>query len=538
MFVKIRILRDFDYLNRIYCKVVEEINSFIQKIKKEKILFKEFKVYLTEDNDLEFLKRSSSQILLNCYLTHIICSEFNLENWGYWWFRSLFQNVGSEKEIEYDKLYETLENQCDNFGLNNKEQIFNKYDIHRIVKELKSNNGNASLKRRYIGNFINSYDVHFQNIKKPLYIKEFFVLNNEDGFNVSALKKFINDVIFYNFYINFDRENLRSYRLKLLIDDLHEIKFRGGEFLTDWNLVSYKEFRDLHTEYKLNQSESLYLILHFDKLYSKEKTRAIIGKSSTIKDKDNFTKNFDVKNDYDKEILDTLKNEYGNGEVIEIINFEGRRIESQFSTFQAFHICKGLKNQRPLYNKYVNNNYTEEDKYKAHRLANDLLQSKGKVMIDFILSLPTLPFKCENYKLLFSTLDSIRSKRINQNPIIRLKLKNQDGKEEEIEFSFYSIDNSIHKNQIRVKKSNLNICDISRDGKVIPEENTIDNGRNKNITPILQFFYRITENTEGLNQAILSYGRETGKCSVCGRILEDDKSIAKGIGPVCEQYIA
>lgn len=321
-------MRDFDYLNRIYCKVVEEINSFIQKIKKQKILFKEFKVYLTEDNDLEFLKRSSSQILLNCYLTHIICSEFNLENWGYSWFRSLFQNVGTEKEIEYDKLYETLENQCDNFGLNNKEQIFNKYDIHRIVKELKSHNENSSLKRGYIDNFINSYDVHFQNIKKPLYFKEFFVLNNEDGFNVSALKKFINDVISYNFYISFDRENLKSYRLKLLIDDLYEIKFRGGEFLTNWNLISYKEFRDLHTEYKLNQSESLYLILHFDKLYSKEKTRAIIGKSSTIQDKDNFTKNFDVKNDYDKEILDTLKNEYGNGKVIEIINFEGMRIES------------------------------------------------------------------------------------------------------------------------------------------------------------------------------------------------------------------
>ena len=158
-------------------------------------------------------------------------------------------------------------------------------------------------------------------------------------------------------------------------------------------------------------------------------------------------------------------------------------------------------------------------------------------MIDFILSLPTLPFKCENYKLLFSILDNIRSKQINQNPIIRLKLKNQDGKEEEIEFSFYSVDNSIYKNQIRIKKSNLNICDISRNGKVIPEENTIDNGRNKNITPILQFFYRITENTDGLNQAILSYGRETGKCSVCGKALEDERSIAKGIGPICEKYI-
>ena len=323
----------------------------------------------------------------------------------------------------------------------------------------------------------------------------------------------------------------------MIIDNQYEINFRGGEFLTNWNLVSYKEFKDLHIEYNLNQSESLYLILHFDKLYSKQKTIGLLKRNTLFQNKEDFTKKFNIKNNYNEDILDTLKNEYGNGRVREIIDFEGKIIESQFSTFQAFHICKGLKNQRPLYNKYINNKFSQEDKFKAHQLANDLLKSKGKVMIDFILSLPTLPFKCENYKLLFSILDNIRSKQINQNPIIRLKLKNQDGKEEEIEFSFYSVDNSIYKNQIRIKKSNLNICDISRNGKVIPEENTIDNGKNKNITPILQFFYRITENTDGLNQAILSYGRETGKCSVCGKALEDERSIAKGIGPICEKYI-
>ena len=516
---------------------MEEIHSFIQKIKKEKILFKEFRISLTEDNDFEFLKVSSSKILLHSYLTHIVRSEFKVDNWNYSWFRSLFQNVGTEEEIEYDKVYETLEKQCKNFGLNNKGEIFDKYNIHTIVKELKSNSENSNSKLRFIGNFVNAYDVYFQSIKKPLCLKEFLLLNNDDGFNVSALKRFINDSIFYNFHINFDRENLRHYKLKLLIDDLHEIHFRGGEFLTNWNLVSYKEFKDLHTDYNLNQSESLYLILHFDKLYSKQKTIGLLKRNTLFQNKEDFTKKFNIKNNYNEDILDTLKNEYGNGRVREIIDFEGKIIESQFSTFQAFHICKGLKNQRPLYNKYINNKFSQEDKFKAHQLANDLLKSKGKVMIDFILSLPTLPFKCENYKLLFSILDNIRSKQINQNPIIRLKLKNQDGKEEEIEFSFYSVDNSIYKNQIRIKKSNLNICDISRNGKVIPEENTIDNGRNKNITPILQFFYRITENTDGLNQAILSYGRETGKCSVCGKALEDERSIAKGIGPICEKYI-
>lgn len=516
---------------------MEEIHSFIQKIKKENILFKEFRIYLTEDNDFEFLKQYSSKILLHSYLTHIIRNEFKVDKWSYSWVRSLFQNFGTDKEIEYDKFYESLEKQCKDFGLNSELEIFYKYNIHRIVKEIENNNENSSQISKFELNFINSYDIHFQNFKKTICLYRHLILHPEVGFNISSLKKLINESIFYNFHIGFDRENLRFYRLKLIIDNQYEINFRGGEFLTNWNLVSYKEFKDLHIEYNLNQSESLYLILHFDKLYSKQKTIGLLKRNTLFQNKEDFTKKFNIKNNYNEDILDTLKNEYGNGRVREIIDFEGKIIESQFSTFQAFHICKGLKNQRPLYNKYINNKFSQEDKFKAHQLANDLLKSKGKVMIDFILSLPTLPFKCENYKLLFSILDNIRSKQINQNPIIRLKLKNQDGKEEEIEFSFYSVDNSIYKNQIRIKKSNLNICDISRNGKVIPEENTIDNGRNKNITPILQFFYRITENTDGLNQAILSYGRETGKCSVCGKALEDERSIAKGIGPICEKYI-
>ena len=31
------------------------------------------------------------------------------------------------------------------------------------------------------------------------------------------------------------------------------------------------------------------------------------------------------------------------------------------------------------------------------------------------------------------------------------------------------------------------------------------------------------------------YGRRTGICCICGRFLTDDESVAKGIGPVCEQ---
>ena len=35
-------------------------------------------------------------------------------------------------------------------------------------------------------------------------------------------------------------------------------------------------------------------------------------------------------------------------------------------------------------------------------------------------------------------------------------------------------------------------------------------------------------------EAAVKYGRETGRCSVCGRRLTDPESVANGIGPICE----
>ena len=106
-------------------------------------MFKEFRIYLTEDNDFEFLKQYSSKILLHSYLTHIIRNEFKVDKWSYSWVRSLFQNFGTDKEIEYDKFYESLEKQCKDFGLNSELEIFYKYNIHRIVKEIENNNENS-----------------------------------------------------------------------------------------------------------------------------------------------------------------------------------------------------------------------------------------------------------------------------------------------------------------------------------------------------------------------------------------------------------
>jgi hypothetical protein len=33
--------------------------------------------------------------------------------------------------------------------------------------------------------------------------------------------------------------------------------------------------------------------------------------------------------------------------------------------------------------------------------------------------------------------------------------------------------------------------------------------------------------------ASIAYGRRTGQCSICGRLLENAESIERGIGPIC-----
>lgn len=248
-------------------------------------------------------------------------------------------------------------------------------------------------------------------------------------------------------------------------------------------------------------------------------------------------KEFNEKNPFEKDILETLKEDYANGIILKKISFENDFLESEFTDFQAFQICRGIKNKEHLYNKFDFNKHDDKDVFEAHSIAMKLLKDKGKNIINFILSIPPLPFKCDNFKILFSSLDKRRNQ--NENPVVRLKIKNHENATEEIEYSFLMEENTKYINQIRVrnKTTNTELFDVNRDGIVIPKGNIRENGINKNITPILQLFYRITENETGLKKAIISYGIETGQCSICGRTLTDNSSKMKGIGPICEQYV-
>lgn len=520
-----------------------EIRDFIAEMRKEKIEYNYLKIYISEKNDLGLLKKKSFHILKDFYINHIITSEYG-DDW---------------KEAAWDKR-NILQSKLQNFENVENDILFKKYNIHEIIEkygkeypEVKFDSNplsNKSLSNTRIHrriefsmddeNLFRCSKILFNNINESILLNLNTIVKYENltrfPLNLNFLKFLYNNNL-YSLYIE---ESGLTY-LKFVIDDKHSKEVIVKKFLTDWNRISYKEFQTILDEFVITASEFWYIFLHFDQIYSKNKIKPAYKNPDIIKSRESFevSTDFNLKNQYEEEFDLILKDEYATSKIIKKIEFNGNILESHFTDFQAFHICKGLKNQRPLYNKYVNKNYNSDDIFRAHELANTLLKNHGKKMIDFLLSLPTLPFKSQNFKILFSTLDKIKEKGINKNPIIRLKVKNENNDFDEVEFSFYSIDRTDYINQIAIKnitKKN-SVCMISRDGRILPSENTSETGKNKNITPILKLFYQITKDKETLDNEIVSFGLETGKCSICGRKLEDENSIIKGIGPICESYL-
>lgn len=111
------------------------------------------------------------------------------------------------------------------------------------------------------------------------------------------------------------------------------------------------------------------------------------------------------------------------------------------------------------------------------------------------LGLPSLPFECKQFKVMFSSLNKQLFK--NENPIIRLNLKNKNG----IEYSLYVSDGTKYVNQIIVQNvsNKTDLFVVSREGKVKPKKNSNTKKFNKNITPVLRLFYQITKNETGLS---------------------------------------
>ena len=217
------------------------------------------------------------------------------------------------------------------------------------------------------------------------------------------------------------------------------------------------------------------------------------------------------------------------------ITFQESAVETVFSDFEAFTICRGLDNRHAKHiarNYFKTNEQIENEQFEAHNIAMSALDKYGGKTLTFIISLPPLPFKAVNATQIFSELDKRRKKQ--DFPILRITFKNAKNQTEKIQISYYAektekgrkrIDNVL---TIKNRTTGQKLMRVSRSGIVIPENNA------KQIVPVLQVFVRFSNDTK---QTLLNYGLETGECSICGRELTDSESIRIGIGPVCRQYI-
>jgi hypothetical protein len=217
------------------------------------------------------------------------------------------------------------------------------------------------------------------------------------------------------------------------------------------------------------------------------------------------------------------------------LEFKNQQIKSIFTNFEVSSICLGLtdRHAKHIARKYFSKKADNTDLFELHEIAMNTYKKYGSEMIAFILALPPLPFKVKNYQNIFAELDKMAAKQ--SFPVMRFSFKNQDGKKEKINFTFYSngiVDKKRKPNTdiitIKNRTTGKAIMRITRSGIVLPSQNA------KNIIPILDLYYSISNNPR---KAIINYGLETGECSICGRELTDKASIKRGVGPVCASYL-
>lgn len=349
-------------------------------------------------------------------------------------------------------------------------------------------------------------------------------LNNN---TLTRVKNFVNKYLC-------DKEFI-LYGLKINSDTVH---FRGNEFLKNLKSMKYGNYFEFVKKENLSINQALYLYVLLETNYDRQKhnwtTSCRTEDSFQI---NNINNHFNQTNIHEQEIINSINGRLGSKKLKKMV-LHNEIIETQFTDFQAFHICKGHRDKIPqnLYNKYRSNNLTEADIFFAHKYAMDILEKYGLDLVKYILTLPELPFHCDNFKILFTSLDKSLADN-NGNPVVKLKIKNHRNLEEEVSYSFYTVDGNIYRNVIRIQNhKGLDLFKVNREGKVLPEKNNEFN-RYKNVTPTLELFYHLTKDENNLRHAILSYGIKTGNCSLCGRELTNKVSKAKGIGPTCEKYL-
>lgn len=207
--------------------------------------------------------------------------------------------------------------------------------------------------------------------------------------------------------------------------------------------------------------------------------------------------------------------------------FENETLEETLSDFEVFAICMGLTDkqmQRLSRDFFEGKEIAADDFSKAQEVANAAIKKYGKEHIEYLVQLPSMPFKTDNVRNLFCEIE--RNRRLTGKPEVTINLKSKDSIEE-IQISYFNVES---RDVIKVteKSGTGEICLIDKKGILVPGE------KNKRILPILRLLLR-TSNEIG--EKVMYYGHKTGNCYLCGRLLTDLESVKIGLGPICRQTI-
>lgn len=240
-------------------------------------------------------------------------------------------------------------------------------------------------------------------------------------------------------------------------------------------------------------------------------------------------KEFKLKNTFEDDLQDLIKfdQDFASRKLTRK-QYQHKNFDTPFSDFEAIIIVGGLSNSRlkKLHYSYFKGNTDEEQLAEVHYAAYKAWEKYGFNILNFCLSLPKLPFGTKDPIAIFTILD--KRKNLQENPVIRLSLKHAD-EHTEVLVSFYQKEANQH-NVIGIKsRDGQLLMRVSRNGRALPE------AINFSFKPVLELFLQFSDDPHGM---IVNYGLETGKCSICGRKLEDKKSILNGIGPVCAASIS
>lgn len=194
--------------------------------------------------------------------------------------------------------------------------------------------------------------------------------------------------------------------------------------------------------------------------------------------------------------------------------FGNHEVNSIFKDSEAILLCGSLNDTKAnsIYSKYFlkNEQLSEDELFYAHKIAMNGYEKEGKSFIDYILSLPKLPFQFERVDVLVRKLNKI------ENPVQVVSFKGE-------RFKLYSKNNNV---VFQNEKKAENTVEILANGKVKTE--------NIQKIPISQFnlFFLTIKN---LDKQLAFAGYKTGECSICGRELTDKKSILNGYGKTCAE---